>query len=371
MAETKAETFYAFVGMVTNPGKIFIKSVGCENENGNSTVICESAKTFVEDIPKLFTSKFKAVIFYVSELQSPDFENSIEFCKAVKAQMNLIQIPHYFINTLDYIASGMLVKFNISLKLQGTVLLVIAGENVALVNEFQFTENGYENIRFDDVVINVKENLQSIRDKIYGSSKPQKILVVYKNDGKPTADFLRKNIIKSKNVFMSDADFGSSNDKFVIERSKWLLDKSNTKYYVIPRCGKMFALFAQFEMIPLITVNVTEKVPLEKSAYVSKVNGYIMLTYDKFLKKPEYTCLLKMKDACHRMKITLTVDAESFPTLDYDLFEIHKVTQLPETLNKKVAKKIPFVGFYDDCSVICVFNEKDNGYKFLDAWNGI
>uniref|UniRef100_A0AC35GQI2 Uncharacterized protein n=1 Tax=Panagrolaimus sp. PS1159 TaxID=55785 RepID=A0AC35GQI2_9BILA len=265
-------------------------------------------------------------------------------------------------------------KFNISLKLQGIVLLVIAGENVAVVNEFQFTENGYENIRFDNVVINVKENvkenLQSIRDKICGSSKPQKILVIYKNGGKSTADFLRKKIIKSKNVFMSGTDVGSSNDKFVIEWSKWLLDKSNTKYYVIPRCGKMFSLFAQSEKVSLITVDVTEKVPLEKSANVSKVNGYVMVTYDNFLKKREYACLLKMEDDCHRMKIAMTVDAESFPIINYTLSEILIVTQLPETLNKKVANKIPIIGFYDDCSVICVFNEKENCYKFLDAWNG-
>uniref|UniRef100_A0AC35F8G1 Uncharacterized protein n=1 Tax=Panagrolaimus sp. PS1159 TaxID=55785 RepID=A0AC35F8G1_9BILA len=230
-------------------------------------------------------------------------------------------------------------KFNISLKLQGIVLLVIAGENVAVVNEFKFTENGYENIRFDDVFINVKENvkenLQSIRDKVYGSSKPQKILVVYKNGGKSTADFLRKNIIKSKNVFTSDTDVRSSNDKFVIEWSKWLLDKSNTKYYVIPKCGKMFALFAQFEKVSLITVDVTEKVPLEKSANVSKVNGHVRVTYDNFLKKPEYACLLKTEDDCHRMKITMTVDAESFPTIAYTLIEIPYVTQLPETLNQK------------------------------------
>lgn len=75
---------------------------------------------------------------------------------------------------------------------------------------------------------------------------------------------------------------------------------------------------------------------------------------------------------CHQNKITLNIDAETVATFEVKPIIFDGIKELPQTLNElNFDDKIPVIGLYDNCSVICVPKmDNENEYEFLDSWNG-
>ena len=71
---------------------------------------------------------------------------------------------------------------------------------------------------------------------------------------------------------------------------------------------------------------------------------------------------------CHFVNLILFVNENNFPALIQNPFTCPGVKSLPDLLSSKADLDIPVVLFFDNSSVICV--REENGYKFLDSWNG-
>ena len=75
-----------------------------------------------------------------------------------------------------------------------------------------------------------------------------------------------------------------------------------------------------------------------------------------------------MKEKCHRMKLTLTVDENNFPQISQEPITCPLIASLPAVLNTLENLDIPVIGLFDNSSIICLRDE--NGFNFLDSWNG-
>uniref|UniRef100_A0A914Y2G9 Uncharacterized protein n=1 Tax=Panagrolaimus superbus TaxID=310955 RepID=A0A914Y2G9_9BILA len=50
---------------------------------------------------------------------------------------------------------------------------------------------------------------------------------------------------------------------------------------------------------------------------------------------------------------------------------LEQIENLPVTLTNAVKTKVPVIEFFDNSSVICVWNKKRNCYEFAKKWNGV
>uniref|UniRef100_A0AC34FCY8 Uncharacterized protein n=1 Tax=Panagrolaimus sp. ES5 TaxID=591445 RepID=A0AC34FCY8_9BILA len=97
-----------------------------------------------------------------------------------------------------------------------------------------------------------------------------------------------------------------------------------------------------------------------------------MAYVDRITDETIYTNLLFFKNAAHKRQITLSVNEGSLPSYKAEA-KIHEVIKnLPQTLNEKDETiRMPVIAFFDNSSVICIWNADQSGYEFLDSWNGI
>ena len=73
---------------------------------------------------------------------------------------------------------------------------------------------------------------------------------------------------------------------------------------------------------------------------------------------------------CHRLELDLTINHNNDSVLYQETMLLPEILDFPKTLTTKVATKIPVIGFWDNSSVICVWNETKNCYEFSEKWNG-
>lgn len=71
---------------------------------------------------------------------------------------------------------------------------------------------------------------------------------------------------------------------------------------------------------------------------------------------------------CHKVRITLSLDSNNYPSYQVVPEMIPKIQVLPDFLSRFVPSKAPVIGFFGNSSVCC--HHKDGRYQFLDAWNG-
>uniref|UniRef100_A0A914PER6 Uncharacterized protein n=1 Tax=Panagrolaimus davidi TaxID=227884 RepID=A0A914PER6_9BILA len=72
----------------------------------------------------------------------------------------------------------------------------------------------------------------------------------------------------------------------------------------------------------------------------------------------EYCCFddpYTVPEECHRIKLTLSVDINTFPTIKHEAIIITEVAALPHKLNADLTENIPVIGFFDNSSVICMY----------------
>uniref|UniRef100_A0A914PIU3 Uncharacterized protein n=1 Tax=Panagrolaimus davidi TaxID=227884 RepID=A0A914PIU3_9BILA len=91
----------------------------------------------------------------------------------------------------------------------------------------------------------------------------------------------------------------------------------------------------------------------------------------KITRKPDSKqVILHCTQEGHRFKLTLSIDLNNIPTLSHEAVILSRVKNMPKKLKSDKSEKLPIIGFFDLASVICVWNEKDKCYKFMDSWNG-
>uniref|UniRef100_A0AC34GYN2 Uncharacterized protein n=1 Tax=Panagrolaimus sp. ES5 TaxID=591445 RepID=A0AC34GYN2_9BILA len=72
----------------------------------------------------------------------------------------------------------------------------------------------------------------------------------------------------------------------------------------------------------------------------------------------------------HRTQLKLIVDINHIPSVLTEGILLSRVKNMPKKLKIEKTEKLPIIGFFDNASVICLWNEENNCYKFADYWSG-
>uniref|UniRef100_A0A914QEG7 Uncharacterized protein n=1 Tax=Panagrolaimus davidi TaxID=227884 RepID=A0A914QEG7_9BILA len=328
----------------------------------------DEIKAFIDEL-YLDKNVYQAIIVDIFEMdvENTKYESQHELRTAFKAKLNQLGIPNYFMCTSDVTFATYLIMTGINnLQFDETVLIATNDTDQIHVNELKFTPNGYEIIRNDEIDIN--EKYDEIREKILGSSNPKKII------GSNTGDGISiKKFIKSKKLLLINTNPHNYTDKFIIETCKWILDKSCTKYHILPIYRRIINVCSYYNSDAdyydtLLVFDKDDVLPCSKEVdfprsvlgctiMFDESNGY---TFDKDLNLD--------RNECHRLKVTLSIDPETLETFSWKKIIICEICFLPHQFENM--SKLPVVGLFDNSSVILIFDEL-LGYHFLKSWNGV
>uniref|UniRef100_A0AC34GTC2 Uncharacterized protein n=1 Tax=Panagrolaimus sp. ES5 TaxID=591445 RepID=A0AC34GTC2_9BILA len=353
-----------FMALVNGTGvRIEVIVVSCKTQEINRQLSLKNcnSKTFVEKIRFLFKDSFKTVILNLFDLDAHAyFSSNLEFREAVREEFKAINVHHVFLSADIITFSTSLIAANINVKKGETVLILQSPplSNV-LASELTLTGSGYHISNRREIIA---DNLTA--DGIVGNLNPKGIISCY---SLPPTVPVTNGLLKNKNFF----EFKQINDihvpKFLVEWTKWLMNKNCKKYFVMPHCTAHYcvSLLSNEKMYSLLHVKCKDDVPTSKTKEISKLYTKVYLAHAANNQKE-----FALEEKCHRNKITLMVDDESFPTCKIEPIMLPMVQQLPQKLDKIVRKKIPVVGFFDQTSVICIAENNKSNYNFLEAWNG-
>uniref|UniRef100_A0AC34F4U3 Uncharacterized protein n=1 Tax=Panagrolaimus sp. ES5 TaxID=591445 RepID=A0AC34F4U3_9BILA len=329
------------------------------------------SKRFLDDIPTIF-SNFKAMIVNLYEMQNifvyPGFKNDIEFCKAIKDKLNSINIPSYFLSHDDSLTGALIVASKIDFKFGEKICSIFIYEDNIAIQEMEFTKNGIKITAVGQYTIQQYANSEVVRNEIVGAKKFDHTLLCSKSPGMPLMKLLKEQVFKADKPKIFENDIINNTLLFVVETAKWLLDKSYTKFYILPLCDRVYKICKNDETI--LEVMLDEALPLLKSIIVDDSSLKYTFSYRK-QNEVDFDVIkeLKFNKIFGKHKITVTVDEENFPNCCVNAVVPKNVHNLPQNLDKQLSSKVPVIGFHDQSSVILVNKNDENLYKFLDSWN--
>uniref|UniRef100_A0A914QRF1 Uncharacterized protein n=1 Tax=Panagrolaimus davidi TaxID=227884 RepID=A0A914QRF1_9BILA len=239
------------------------------------------------------------------------------------------------------------------------------------VGEFKFTSNGYKLIKHKTLSsLNVNVSPEILCHQICGSlNHPQKI-IISSFDCERIPFF---QIFKSANLIFINEASEFYWEKFVVKICKWLFDKSFIKYYILPTVAKSIRIYGYFgstnNISEILNIKVGEKLPLTKTAIISKSVPEIYAVIGD--KRQKFRQKMKLPENCHRFQISVTIDEENFESIEILPKYFKGFDKILTKIDAKLESKISLIGFYDNSSVICIYKNSEERYKFLDEWNGM
>uniref|UniRef100_A0A914NZL4 Uncharacterized protein n=1 Tax=Panagrolaimus davidi TaxID=227884 RepID=A0A914NZL4_9BILA len=220
---------YGFITNDKNKNILRFYSVNSMTEKFIPDLCLPSDEIKIDEL-YLDKNKYEAIIVNIFDMdvENTKYKSRHELRTALKAKLNSLEIPNYFMCTSDVTFATYLIMTGINnLQFDETVLIATNFLVQIHVNELKFTPNGYKIIRNDEIDINQKYD--EIREKILGSSNPKKIIGRNIGNRSPIKKF-----IKSKKLVLSNTNPDNYIDRFITETCKWILDKSCTKYHILP-----------------------------------------------------------------------------------------------------------------------------------------
>uniref|UniRef100_A0AC34G1Q3 Uncharacterized protein n=1 Tax=Panagrolaimus sp. ES5 TaxID=591445 RepID=A0AC34G1Q3_9BILA len=168
------------------------------------------------------------------------------------------------------------------------------------------------------------------------------------------------------------------NNDAIVEESKWILDNKNTNFHAFPLSTRRydFGCYCGEHECLLWTTREYRTLPYESTRVFIKsclthFMGYMDIqTFDDVdLKK------FKLNENAHEYEITLKIDINDHPSFEVHGRTVEQIVNMPKYCKKVLRgnsddKKFPVIGFYDKYSFICVWNQVDKEYKFLESWGG-
>uniref|UniRef100_A0AC34FNU5 Uncharacterized protein n=1 Tax=Panagrolaimus sp. ES5 TaxID=591445 RepID=A0AC34FNU5_9BILA len=242
--------------------------------------------------------------------------------------------------------------------------------------ELCFTKDGYKlnSHRFVHVD-SQNESLEDIQQKIYGSTPPDKIIVGSLDPNCALFLRLKTNASKFKNLIAVDvSDVFQTPVLLVEEMYKWLMDKKYIKYHVIPPCARTYYISNKSveDADRLRYVSKFEALPFKESFQLSRNVQTAFFTYiGPDTKKPKLLQKFSLSSNCHLYCVTVSVDAEHFPTIKIEPNIQPQIQMLPQMLDITCKEKVPVILFFYNISFICIPTKTETQlYEFLDEWNG-
>uniref|UniRef100_A0A914Z570 Uncharacterized protein n=1 Tax=Panagrolaimus superbus TaxID=310955 RepID=A0A914Z570_9BILA len=336
-----------FMALVNGKGeKVEIIVVSCKSKtiNRQLSFTINNSKTFVEKIGFLFKDFFKAVILNLYDLDPRGYyPNNLEFCEAVREKFKAVKVPHFFLSAPLVILSTSLITAKIYAK-NGEKILILqfSPTSDVIISELTLTKKGYQisdyrEISADDLTANENDGIMNF------NCNPKGIILC--DAPSSMKQLLKNSILKNKKFFEFTKKDGQHVPEFLNEWTKWLMNKSFNKYFVIPYCMRNYDV-----------------------SFSS--NGTLHSLLNLNFGTNDYKEVL-LQENCHQNKITLMVDDESFPTCKIEPIFLPSIQRLPQKLDGIVKNKFPVVGFFHHTSVICTAENDKSNYEFLEAWNGM
>uniref|UniRef100_A0AC34GWL6 Uncharacterized protein n=1 Tax=Panagrolaimus sp. ES5 TaxID=591445 RepID=A0AC34GWL6_9BILA len=219
----------------------------------------------------------------------------------------------------------------------------------------------------DLTALNSEEAPEILCQKICGTKKPKHVVTASFGDRENPLE----NVFDEKDLTLfQNCCFGCQFDKYIIETSKWIFDKTLIKNHVLPTSVKGIHVKGNYgtetNILDIMKVEVNDLLPIKKTAIVPRsIPELQVVLQTQFFTK---TCIPDhLRNDCQRYQITLTVNEENFEVVRVDEMEIEDF----EDLLEKVESKIPFIGFIDNSSVVAVYKPEEEQYEILDEWNGL
>uniref|UniRef100_A0AC34F0W0 Uncharacterized protein n=1 Tax=Panagrolaimus sp. ES5 TaxID=591445 RepID=A0AC34F0W0_9BILA len=379
------ETFVAFFQSI-NPKEIDVIVADFLTNKFVSTksFTCDNFKKFADEIPKLFDNKFKAVILNVFAFTADGYENDMAFYQDLREKFASLHIPTYFVALSEYMSTCFFIATNTTISQHETVIYILDNTETIAFFECTYTKNGYDKDLVENIECDVNTDANILRKRIIRSSNPKKIIFATGSIESQKTNYFKNEVFNDFIVDVLDLKKLRLQDiAFVVEMSKWLLDKNYIKFCFLPKSARKFVLvFLSFEKeIPtpheILSIKSHGNLPVEKSACIerSPSNRKIhLVSIDSFNNKSTRVQELIMIKQCHSNEIILKVDSESFPIVEVRPSHIFKLLAMPKVFEASIdpQNEIPFVGIYGNSSVICYCNVADKKeYQFLETWNGI
>uniref|UniRef100_A0AC35FXR5 Uncharacterized protein n=1 Tax=Panagrolaimus sp. PS1159 TaxID=55785 RepID=A0AC35FXR5_9BILA len=327
-----------------------------------------------------FKDQLKAVFLNASKIRTSEYSSSYESSKAIKDFLLRHSIPFHFFSVTFTFSLNVLVAANFNPSIKDYVVFLNVGENDLIYKLYQFTSKGYE-------FVMTMENKENDLEKFTKSlSELMKVFTVKK--------LILFTLVKDNNIFFkkTEAHLKTSKllfikDKLIVvdykklietevsgrsiaEMGKWLFDRSYVRFNIVPFIEQTFKIFGIIgdSRKGHIFVQQGKETPFKEFIVVEKsVQQVTMMQYEE--KMHEVLETLKLDHNCHRRKIILLFESECFPEIKIESIIIPEIKELPKKLNGICDMKIPVIGFFDSSAVICVY--KNDGYKFLNSWNGL
>uniref|UniRef100_A0AC35F2Z8 Uncharacterized protein n=1 Tax=Panagrolaimus sp. PS1159 TaxID=55785 RepID=A0AC35F2Z8_9BILA len=236
-----------------------------------------------------------------------------------------------------------------------------------MVAELKFTPNGYKLVKHEIMrSLNSKENPEILFQKICGSSTPQKIIAATINC---KAAF--KKIFKSKNVTFLNVGAHIYYERFIVETVKWFFDKSFIKYYILPISSRNIRIYGYYgtakNILDIIYIQLNDPLPVKKAVYYSKSIPQLHVMFNE--STHTYGYQHELSKNCHGYQTTVTIDEENFEIIETKSYCFNAFKKVLSQMNTLLNPKIPFIGFYDNSSVIGICKNSEEGYQFLEEWN--
>uniref|UniRef100_A0A914YQA7 Uncharacterized protein n=1 Tax=Panagrolaimus superbus TaxID=310955 RepID=A0A914YQA7_9BILA len=314
-------------------------------------------------------------------------------------------IPYYFIPKSEWIASCILAAAKIPATENLLIVKLAHGNERVEVEELCYSNLGYTN--FDHGFFNLSRNSTpaSVKAKILRNTTSKNIVVIKRFQNDRRLNILNAALTSMNPLIIDFDDIEKATPEVASGLTKWLIEKSETQMFIIPKCvtrsgifakndsrikskpmvfpsfrEEMFSMGLKFDDFDAEVTAAKEMLPFKKSFIVAKpfLMDYFFKYIDTskfewvcFSAKKEYTfdITLKKKE-CHQNEIILSIDYNNFPSYKIKPIIIDAVKDLPETM-KMFSTKIPIIAFFDQSSVICIHNNNENGYDFIEQWNGM
>uniref|UniRef100_A0A914QGT9 Uncharacterized protein n=1 Tax=Panagrolaimus davidi TaxID=227884 RepID=A0A914QGT9_9BILA len=294
-----------------------------------------------------------------------------EFCSKLATKLKNLKIPFRFMSNLHITAMCTFIAAKIDPKIDKEVLQIYIQDEIFKLCSFSRSEDGY-------VMTKVREIRKNYHpDVLLGQSNPTKIIIVNANAFLPVSAK-----VKTLQLYLFEWNpivVHRNTSNFLFDAVKELVDhmfnvEGSKKHFVIPQTLDKFGVSANgkdpSDNDILVKIKGNEYLPATESCVVSRFHRNFYITGKPKTKNVILQGPIEITKECHRIKLTLSVDLNNYPSINQEAVILSKVSKMPKTLKIEKTEKLPIIGFFDNASVICLWNESENCYKFMDSWNG-
>uniref|UniRef100_A0AC34F1C2 Uncharacterized protein n=1 Tax=Panagrolaimus sp. ES5 TaxID=591445 RepID=A0AC34F1C2_9BILA len=324
---------------------------------------------------------YKAVILNVFNYIGT-FRLNVRFCMIVGSilghKCTRSKIPFYFISENNLHITAALIEANYISAINDKIMIILIKENELQKLELLRNPNGYITSYEETMPFTSSENAEKTCKVLINYSNVKETIVT-NFVSTPESKALMKNLqnYSAAKVKVVQNSFLSNPAKVLFEITKHLINESNNRNFVSEHLHRLLFVSRRPNAESPEDMLLPKK-PFSKSL-PAKQECIVPRIYNKFFGScvvDQYGSVALWRDAlkenCHRIKLIFIIDKNQNPKLKQEPIILESIKNLPQKCNEIFGdSKIAVIGFLDNLSIVCVWDEKIQSYKFLDNWNGL